>query len=130
MVHGEGTGETAALAKHWETEVWEGRSEAVEDHLRELVGAGWDDGSHTLRRCADYLQTHQHRLRYPLFVQQGWPVGSGVACKQLVGMRFKRASTRWTKAGARAVLHLRLDRLNHRWEARSQHLRQQLPKAP
>ena len=53
-------------------------------------------------------------------------VGSGVvegACKHLVGLRFKRKSTRWTKAGARAVLHLRLDRLSNRWPHRIQHLR-------
>jgi hypothetical protein len=51
------------------------------------------------------------------------------ACKHVVGLRFKRKSTRWTKQGARAVLHLRLDRLNSRWEKRCEHLRQQLPKA-
>lgn len=51
----------------------------------------------------------------------GWPTGSGVVeggCKHVVGMRFKRKSTRWTKQGARAVLHLRLDRLNGRWQTR------------
>ena len=66
------------LAERWETEVWEGRSEAVEGHLRELVAQGRDDQEATLRRCADYLRTHQHRLRYPHFRAQGWPVGSGV----------------------------------------------------
>ena len=104
----------------------------MEEHLRELVAAGKDDRDKTLRRCADYLQTHQARLRYHLFRAMGWPIGSGVvegACKHVVGLRFKRQSTRWTKAGARAVLHLRLDRLNSRWERRSEHLRQQLRKA-
>ena len=87
---------------------------------------GRDDKDHTLRRCADYLKTHQHRLRYHLFRAAGWPIGSGVvegACKHVVGMRFKRQSTRWTKAGARQVLHLRLDRLSHRWDARTKLIR-------
>ena len=132
IVHGDGTPETTALVEQWKTEVQEGRSEGVEEHLRELVAAGKDDRDKTLRRCADYLQTHQARLRYHLFRAMGWPIGSGVvegACKHVVGLRFKRQSTRWTKAGARAVLHLRLDRLNSRWETRSEHLRQQLRKA-
>jgi hypothetical protein len=132
IVHGDGTPETTALVEQWKTEVQEGRSEGVEEHLRELVAAGKDDRDKTLRRCADYLQTHQARLRYHLFRAMGWPIGSGVvegACKHVVGLRFKRQSTRWTKAGARAVLHLRLDRLNSRWERRSEHLRQQLRKA-
>ncbi len=129
VVHGEGTPATTALVQQWQEEVWEGRSEGVEEHLRELVMQGQDDKDHTLRKCADYLRTHQHRLRYHLFRAAGWPVGSGVvegACKHVIGLRFKRQSTRWTKAGARAVLHLRLDRLNGRWDARCAHVRQQL----
>jgi hypothetical protein len=57
----------------------------------------------------------------------GWPLGSGVvegACKQAVGPRFKRKSTCWSRAGGEAVLRLRLDWLNGRWEARRTHLRQ------
>ena len=132
VVHGEGTPATTALVHRWKAEMREGRSEGVEEDLRELVGAGKDDGENTLRRCADYLQTHQSRLRYHLFRADGWPIGSGVvegACKHVVGLRFKRQSTRWTKAGARAVLHLRLDRLNDRWQQRSDHIFRQLPRA-
>jgi hypothetical protein len=125
-VHGEGTAPTARLAKQWETEVWEGHSGGVEAHLRELVRQGRDDAHGTLRKCADYLDTHHLRLRYPYFRAQGWPVGSGVvegACKHVVGMRFKRKSTRWTRDGGEAVLRLRLDRLNGRWHARQEHMR-------
>ena len=132
VVHKEGTPETRELVEQWKSEVWEGRSEGVEAHLRELVAAGHDDGEHTLRKCADYLQTHQSRIRYHLFRAMGLPVGSGVvegACKHVVGLRFKRQSTRWTKAGARAVLRLRLDRLNGRWEQRSRLLRAELQTA-
>ena len=127
VVHGEQTPQTQALQQNWEDEIRQGRSEGVEEHLRELVAAGNDDSDHTLRKCADYLRTHQHRIRYHLFLAPGWPIGSGVvegACKHVIGLRFKRQSTRWTKAGARAVLHLRLDRLNRRWPARSELLRQ------
>jgi hypothetical protein len=126
VVHGEGSEATQGLARSWEGEVRAGRSEGVEEHLRELVGEGQDDGEHTLRKGADYLQTHQHRIRYHLFEAMGLPIGSGVvegACKQVVGLRFKRKSTRWGLPGGRAILHLRLDRLNGRWPLRMQHLR-------
>jgi hypothetical protein len=125
-VHGEGTEPTKRLAEQWETEVWEGRSEGVEEHLREFVRQGRDDTKATLRRCADYLQTHQHRIRYPLFRAAGWPVGSGVVeggCKQVVGMRLKRKSTRWQEPGAAAVLNLRVDRLSARWSQRCAQVR-------
>lgn len=126
-VHGEGRPQTTRLAERWKGEVWEGRSEGVEEEMRALVSQGRDDKDQTVRKCADYLRTHQHRIRYPLFRAMGWPVGSGVvegACKHVVGLRFKRQSTRWTRTGARAVLHLRLDRINGRWEQRCQLTRQ------
>ena len=91
VIHGEGTAETTAIVESWKTEVWEGRSEAVEEHLRELVAAGDDDSQSTLRKCADYLQTHQARLRYHLFRAAGWPLGSGVVeggCKHVIGLRL------------------------------------------
>jgi len=130
VMHGDGTPQTKELVEQWKTEVWEGRSEAVEEQLRELVAAGKDDKDNTLRRCADCLRTHQHRIRYPLFRAMGLPTGSGVVeggCKHVVGLRFKRKSppqADWTKPGARAVLHLRLDRLNGRWDQRCDLARQ------
>ena len=125
VVHGEGTPETSALVERWKSRLWEGYSEPLEEELRELARTT-PDCDQTLRETADYLATHQARLRYPLFRAAGWPVGSGVVeggCKHVIDLRFKRKSTRWTKEGARAVLHLRLDILNHRWENRCDHLR-------
>ena len=125
VVHGEGTPETSALVERWKSRLWEGYSEPLEEELRELARTT-PDCDQTLRKTADYLATHQARLRYPLFRAAGWPVGSGVVeggCKHVIDLRFKRKSTRWTKEGARAVLHLRLDILNHRWENRCDHLR-------
>lgn len=126
VVHGEGTALTQRLVEGWKSDVWEGRSEGVEEHLRELVRHGRDEATGTLRKCADYLQTHQHRIRYHLFRAMGLPVGSGVvegACNHVIGLRFKRKSTRWSKPGARQVLHLRLDRLSEHWPLRLQQLR-------
>ncbi len=94
--------------------------------MRELTAAGRDDADGTVRKCAQYLETHQQRTRYADFRAAGWPVGSGVVeggCKHVINMRFKRKSTRWTKRGAQAVLWLRIDWLNGRWSARCKHLR-------
>jgi hypothetical protein len=124
-VHGEGTSQTAALVERWKGELRRGHCEGLEEELRELAGAGGDaDG--VLRKTANYLATHQARMRYPLFRQARWPVGSGMVeagCKNVIDLRFKRKSARWKAPGLRAVLHLRLDILNDRWERRCDHLR-------
>jgi hypothetical protein len=124
-VHGLESPETAALVGRWKGELRRGHSEGLEEELRELSGAVGDaDG--VLRRTANYLATHQARLRYPLFRQARWPIGSGVVeggCKHVIGVRFKRKSARWKAPGMRAILHLRLDILNDRWENRCDCLR-------
>jgi hypothetical protein len=125
VVQGDGTPETAALVGRWKGELRGGHSEGLEEELRELAGTVGDPDQ-VLRKTANYLATHQTRLRYPLFRAAGWPIGSGVVeggCGHVVGLRFKRKSTRWKAPGLRAILHLRLDLLNDRWENRCDYLR-------
>ena len=125
VVHGEASAATTALVERWKDELWQGHSEALEEEMRELARTV-RDSEEVLRKTANYLATHQARLRYPIFRAAGWPTGSGVVeagCKHVINLRFKRKSTRWTKSGARAVLHLRLDMLNNRWDNRCGHMR-------
>lgn len=125
VVAGDGTPETAALVARWKQDLLNGYSEGLEGELRELA-ATVRNPEEVLTKTANYLQTHQARLRYPLFRAAGWPIGSGVVeggCKNVIGLRFKRKSARWNAPGMRAILNLRLDILNNRWEHRRDHLR-------
>ena len=79
------------------------------------------------RKCADYIQRNEHRMRYPAFHAQGWCTSSGVVeagCKVTVGTRLKRAGMHWTLRGANAIIALRCCRLSARfedfWERRAQ----------
>ena len=125
VIHGEATPETHTLVKRWKAALRQGYSEGLEEEIRELAHQ-IRDPQEVLRKTADYLDHHQARLRYPLFRQAGWPIGSGIVeggCKHVIGVRFKRKSARWKKPGFRAILHLRLDLLNNRWEKRYDLLR-------
>jgi hypothetical protein len=71
------------------------------------------------RKCADYIQRNQHRLRYPEFQARGLCTSSGVveaACKVTVGTRLKRAGMHWGLRGANAIIALRCCRLSGRFE--------------
>jgi Uncharacterised protein family (UPF0236) len=79
------------------------------------------------RKCADYLQRNQQRLRYPEFHARGLCTSSGVVeagCKVTVGTRLKRAGMHWSLRGANAIIALRCCRLSGRfedfWERRAQ----------
>lgn len=125
VVHGQESPETTELVKRWKAALRRGHSEGLEEELRELEHTVRDPDE-VLRKTANYLATHQARVRYPQFRAAGWPIGSGVVeggCNNVIDLRFKRKSTRWKKPGMGAILHLRLDILNHRWENRCDHLR-------
>jgi hypothetical protein len=64
----------------------------------------------TKRRELGYFEKNQARMRYPDYLRQGLPIGSGAvegACKHLVADRFKGAGMRWKDATAEPVLQLR-----------------------
>ncbi len=73
-----------------------------------------------LHNAKDYFAANRDRMRYPDFVAQRLPIGSGVVkatCRSFVCQRTKGAGMRWTRSGAQAILNLRCLHLSHpdRW---------------
>lgn len=77
------------------------------------------DLAEKLRTEADYFTTNASRMRYPKFRKQHLFVGSGVieaGCKTVIGSRLKQSGMFWTVRGANAILALRCQHLNNRFE--------------
>jgi hypothetical protein len=73
-----------------------------------------------LTGVAAYLDRNAPFMQYASYLEQGWPIATGViegACRHLVKDRCERAGMRWTIAGAEALLHLRCVQANGHWEA-------------
>ena len=67
-------------------------------------------GREEVRKLAAYVQRNAHRLDYPRFVAEHFPIGSGLiegGMKAVVNARAKAAGMRWSVPGVRAVLRLR-----------------------
>jgi hypothetical protein len=65
-----------------------------------------------------YYSANATRMRYDEYLRLGYGIGSGAvesAHKQVVHARFRQAGMRWSKAGARRLLALRLLLLNDNW---------------
>jgi hypothetical protein len=65
-----------------------------------------------------YYSEHAGRMRYDEYLRLGYGIGSGAvesAHKQVVHARFRQAGMRWSEAGARRLLALRLLLLNDSW---------------
>lgn len=128
-VYGEQGARTTAWAKHATGVLWDQGAEGVLPLLRATTAATVE-GAAALERERGYFTRNAARMQYPLFRQQGLPIGSGAvesSAKRLVQQRMKRAGMRWSEAGAHAILQLRCRRLTeaarsepfHRPHARS-----------
>ncbi len=65
-----------------------------------------------------YYSENAGRMRYDEYLRLGYGIGSGAvesAHKQVVHARFRQAGMRWSEAGARRLLALRLLLLNDNW---------------
>ena len=105
-------------AESEQTEAWvsaqkqllmEGRLHDILRNIRLLYPRG-----HLLpdpvRKAMLYLFHNRWRMRYHLFREAGYPIGSGTvesACKHVVQQRLKQSGMRWSRLGAQAMLALR-----------------------
>ena len=58
----------------------------------------------------NYLRSNLHRMDYPVYIQNGWQIGSGKvesSCKSIVGTRLKGPGMRWRPFGTTALCRLR-----------------------
>jgi Uncharacterised protein family (UPF0236) len=70
-----------------------------------------------LRVERGYFRKHAERMQYPLFRDDGLPLGSGAiesAADHVVQQRMKRAGMRWSDTGGDAMLALRARVRSHR----------------
>jgi hypothetical protein len=120
-----------AWVRHREEELWNGKTAAVLKAIQEISkqlgtpnpklseAAKAFDPRWIAFRNVGYFKTNQARMNYPLYRQQNLPLGSGVvesSCKHVVGTRLKGPGMRWDEPGAEAILALRCEDLNERWD--------------
>lgn len=71
-----------------------------------------------LEALVKYYTDNASRMRYDEYLRRGYGIGSGAvesAHKQVVHARLRQAGMRWSEAGARRLLALRLLLLNGNW---------------
>lgn len=72
-----------------------------------------------LKKAITYFENQGQRMNYPLYVEQGFQIGSGSAesgVKQVVGARINQPGMRWNSERATAVAHVRAAILSGRWD--------------
>lgn len=96
---------------------------AAEEILAELRDSGLEnkqrDSKRPVHEAITYFENHAERMRFARSLRLGLPIGSGAVeatCKTLVGVRMKRAGSRWKTTTGEHILRLRALALSDRWE--------------
>jgi len=124
VLWGEESEPTARWARRCGDWLWEGWTRKV---LRELARQRQRHQGRKRKAIEDlsrYIQVNQEQMRYDVFRDQGYSIGSGMvegACKHVVGDRLKRSGMIWSRVGSSATLALRICWLNKEWDWLWQH---------
>ena len=106
-------GEGSARTKTWaHKQIDRVLAKGPEPLLKELstIRPRRAQGRQEMRKLHNYMEHNAHRLRYPEFIAQELPIGSGAieaGVRVVNNERLKNSSMHWSLIGARAVLALR-----------------------
>lgn len=114
-------GEGSAQADRWVHQIAEDlRAGKVQDVIAGLkrLRPKSPELRESLQALIRYYSENAGRMRYDEYLRLGYGIGSGAvesAHKQVVHARLRQAGMRWSEAGARRLLALRLLLLNDNW---------------
>ena len=119
MHFGENSKAAASWVSRLKKDLLAGRVEKVIGRLQQLQTSSPEE-QEELESLIRYYTTNTSRMRYDEYLRLGYGIGSGAAesvHKQLVHARMRQAGMRWSEAGARHLLALRLLLLNDEWSS-------------
>ncbi|HEY6849659.1 MAG TPA: ISKra4 family transposase [Terracidiphilus sp.] len=114
-------GDGSAQADRWVHRIAEDlRAGQVEDVIARLkrLHPNTPEMRESLAGLIRYYCENASRMRYDEYLRLGYGIGSGAvesAHKQVIHARLRQAGMRWSEAGARRLLALRLLLLNDNW---------------
>ena len=122
VLYPEGSPEAEAFVYQRAERILGGQVSQVVKGLRQIVTKRRLAGTKAkiLLDVAGYYYRNRERMRYDLYLKNGWPIASGSvegACKNLIRDRFERSGMRWTPHTAEALLRLRAVYLSHQFDA-------------
>lgn len=116
-------GEGTEVTKKWVEErlglLWDGWTKKLLDDLKEQCKRHRGSKRRAISGLIRYISTNEEQMRYDLFREKGYDIGSGVvegACNYVIGKRLKQSGMIWSRQGSSSILALRITWLNERWE--------------
>jgi hypothetical protein len=105
-----------SLRRKWVAKLWSGKLDALFSSVRSVMPRRKRKAG---EKALEYFETHRDRMRYDLFRERGYFIGSGVveaACKTIVCQRFKCSGMHWSQQGLKHLLAIRTTLLSRRYQ--------------
>ena len=120
-LYGQDSSERQAWVLEQTRTLLKGQVNSLVDHFRQLAHEKGRTASQRkiLQKVANYYQNNQAYMDYATYLQQGWPIASGViegVCRHFVKDRMELSGMRWSIDGAENLLHLRAVAENGDWD--------------
>ena len=124
--HKEGSPQAEAFVRERLLRLLQGKAAGLIRGLREMATKRGLAGAKraAITAVCGYLEANRGRMRYDVYLREGYPIASGViegACRHLVKDRLERAGMHWTVAGAQAMLDVRSVYVSGLWEEYQAH---------
>jgi hypothetical protein len=119
-----GADKAEAARKRWRGAL-KRRKDAAQEILSELKDSGCEEpdgdsrADKPVHEAITYLTNHANRMNYAGALAKGLPIGSGnveASCKTVIGIRMKRAGSRWKDETGEHVVKLRALALSDLWD--------------
>jgi hypothetical protein len=76
-------------------------------------------GKNVCEKALNYFENNKNRMRYDVFKNRGFFIGSGVleaGCRSVIGQRLKQSGMHWSVDDANNIIALRCCFFSNRWE--------------
>ena len=115
--HGQGSKVAQRWMSRLSSDLRAGKVEEVIVRLRRMKPSS-EEEQEKLDSLIRYFVTNKQRMRYDEYIRLGYGIGSGAvesAHKQVTHARMRQSGMRWSEAGARRLMALRVLLLNDNW---------------
>ena len=117
-----------AWGQSWAKRILKEGADPLLAHLNELNQQTWaEEPARLLKNLIAYVEEHREHMKYPEFLDKGYPIASGAiegANKHILISRCRRAGQQFKKANAQNLLTLRTALLDNRWDQAMERVRQ------
>ena len=114
---GEGTEQAKGWVEKYKEIIWQGEINTVLTMLLNEIKI--TKKQTPLRDLYNYFYSRKESMRYNVFRDKGYYIGSGAiesANKYAIQSRLKKAGMKWSIDGANAIAHLKIGYLANRWD--------------